>query len=202
MFLTRYPLPEGGQNKLSDIEAQITGTGLDPAMQTYLDYCHKLPFYGAAFFRGQIIPTKKGIQIRQIKDTPVYVAINTEGISVIDMDKVKCLISPRYENLSWDYFEPQNKDNPDNMPCILLQFAASGSDQTHTLQVFSAQGTLMDKMIEVCVKAKKREMASKPRGTGMDVPDGAAGVDDGGWNDLDGLHLETFNKEGERLSIP
>ena len=171
-------------------------------MESYLEYCRKLPFYGAAFFRGQIItPKKGGIQIRQIKDTPVYVAINTDGVSVIDMDKVKCLISPRYENLSWDYFEPQKKDNPDNMPCIMLQFAAPGSDQTHTLQVFSCQGSLMDKMIDVCVKAKKKVVVSKARGAvakaGMDVPDGGAAAGEGEWTNLDGMHLETFNKEGQ-----
>ena len=65
----------------------------------YLDFCRKLPFYGAAMFKGQIEHPKKGVQIRQNKDDPVYVAVNTEGVSVLDMDDVKFLIFLRYVTL-------------------------------------------------------------------------------------------------------
>ncbi len=46
-------------------------------------------FFRAAFFKGQIEhPGSSRFRLRTINDDPVYVAINTEGVSVIDMDDV------------------------------------------------------------------------------------------------------------------
>ncbi len=53
----------------------------------------------------------------------------------------KFLLFLRYEELSWEYAEPQDKDNPDCMPCLFLQFPAeeNGDDVTKLLQIFSRE---------------------------------------------------------------
>ena len=49
-------------------------------------YCFR-----AAFFKGQIEhPGSTRFRFRTINDDPVYIAVNTEGVSVIDMDDVVC----------------------------------------------------------------------------------------------------------------
>ena len=47
--------------------------------------------FRAAFFKGQIEhPGSSRFRFRTINDDPVYIAVNTEGVSVIDMDDVVC----------------------------------------------------------------------------------------------------------------
>ena len=46
-------------------------------------------FSRAAFFRGQIEhPGTSKFRIRSLEDDPVYVAVNTEGVFILDMDDV------------------------------------------------------------------------------------------------------------------
>ena len=50
-----------------------------------------LYYFRAAFFKGQIEhPGSTRFRFRTINDDPVYIAVNTEGVSVIDMDDVVC----------------------------------------------------------------------------------------------------------------
>ena len=53
----------------------------------------------------------------------------------------KFLLYLRYQDVSWEYAEPQDKDNPDCMPCLFLQFAAreNGEEVTKLLQIFSRE---------------------------------------------------------------
>ena len=55
------------------------------AYLTYLKICWKLPYYGAAFMSGQIEHPGRHF-FRSSVDDPVYVAINTDGVFVLDMD--------------------------------------------------------------------------------------------------------------------
>ena len=60
---------------------------------------------------------------------------------IIIYDLQKFLLYLRYQDVSWEYAEPQDKDNPDCMPCLFLQFAAreNGEEVTKLLQIFSRE---------------------------------------------------------------
>ena len=45
-------------------------------------------FCRAAFFRGQIEHPSKKLRLMSMTDDPVFVAINTEGVFIIDLDDV------------------------------------------------------------------------------------------------------------------
>ncbi|KAH1006619.1 hypothetical protein HUJ05_007332 [Dendroctonus ponderosae] len=54
-------------------------------MKKYLEYCWGLPFYGAAFFEGQIEEPVRGlISLLTHQDVPVLLAINPRGLYIID----------------------------------------------------------------------------------------------------------------------
>ena len=46
--------------------------------------------FRAAFFRGQIEHPGGKMRLRSLEDDPVYIAINTEGVYITDMDDVVC----------------------------------------------------------------------------------------------------------------
>lgn len=54
-----------------------------------------LPVSRSAFFRGQAEHPAKGIVSKYLstKDDPIYVAINTDGVFIIDMDD---FVSPKH----------------------------------------------------------------------------------------------------------
>ncbi len=105
--------------------------------------------------------------------------------------------------MSWEYAEPQNKDNPDCMPCIFLQFPhkdENGQDVTKLLQIFSREAPLMDAMIDVCVKAKKKMIKKEGGRDQVDGGEKGAGIikaqgDD--WANFNRMCLATFNKSGK-----
>nr|XP_023021198.1 FERM domain-containing protein 8 isoform X2 [Leptinotarsa decemlineata] len=54
-------------------------------MKKYLEFCWSLPFYGSAFFEGQVEQPVRGLTSLIIhQDIPVLVAINSRGIYIID----------------------------------------------------------------------------------------------------------------------
>ena len=58
-------------------------------VQKYLEFCQTLPYYGSAFFHGQIETPAKSLTSLMINhDTEVLLAINPSGFYVIDPDNV------------------------------------------------------------------------------------------------------------------
>ena len=54
-------------------------------VQKYLEFCQTLPYYGSAFFHGQIETPAKSLTSLMINhDTEVLLAINPSGFYVID----------------------------------------------------------------------------------------------------------------------
>nr|KAG5691779.1 hypothetical protein BaRGS_014779 [Batillaria attramentaria] len=90
----------------------------------YLELCWSYPFYGSAFFTGQIeTPTSR---LKKIilppPDTEVWVAINTDSVTVIDRDKCDILLSIPFSQLSWEFRDPDFDGDNDPPPCLFLQF--------------------------------------------------------------------------------
>ncbi|MCL4132034.1 UNVERIFIED_CONTAM: hypothetical protein GTU68_038867, partial [Idotea baltica] len=114
-------------------------------VRKYLEFSWSLPYYGSAFFYGQIEVQRKGITAWFPRpDLPVLVAINGTGVTIIDPDQSTILLSLRYDEMSWDFARPSNDRNTDCLPCLFLQFAVveNGRRYSKVLQVFSKQAVV------------------------------------------------------------
>jgi hypothetical protein len=54
-------------------------------------------------------------------DTEVWVAINTEGVTVIDRTHCDLLLSVPFTQLSWEFRDPDFDGDNDPPPCLYLQ---------------------------------------------------------------------------------
>ena len=76
-------------------------------VRKYLEFCWSLPYYGSAFFHGQIeTPARSLTSLIVNHDTEVLIAINASGFYVIDPVNVVILLGLKLEELSWDYAKP------------------------------------------------------------------------------------------------
>lgn len=186
----------------------------------YLELCWSYPFYGSAFFTGQVeTPTSR---LKKIifppPDTEVWVAINTDSVTVLDREKCDILLSIPFSQLSWEFRDPDFDGDNDPPPCLFLQFlsgsmnTASSSDKqdmengldtgggslTKLLKVYSREAKLMDALIETCVRRKLYQRQGSP---GIDFVD--SGLFDNSsrrvLNKLEKLCLSTYTKAGEKL---
>ncbi|CAB3374129.1 Hypothetical predicted protein [Cloeon dipterum] len=136
-------------------------------IRKYLEFCWALPYYGSAFFNGQIEQPVRGLtSLITHQDIPVLVAVNERGIHVIDEIQCTVLLGLKYEELSWEYARPSQEDSPDCLPCLFIQFMVveNGARVSKILQVFSKQAIMMDALISTFVdrlKQKASEEAEK-----------------------------------------
>uniref|UniRef100_A0A182VZX2 FERM domain-containing protein 8 n=1 Tax=Anopheles minimus TaxID=112268 RepID=A0A182VZX2_9DIPT len=171
-------------------------------MRKYLEFCWGLPFYGAAYFHGQVEQPVRGLMsLMQQKDLPVLIAVNERGIFVIDqIECVSCgmtdhapasgrntvltidcfptqtlLLGLKYEEFSWEYAKPSNVNDPECLPCIFLQFGAveNGIAATKLMQIFSRQAAMVDALITHFVEQDKRRKES-----GAEADQAAGGLAD------------------------
>ncbi|XP_064600632.1 putative FERM domain-containing protein FRMD8P1 isoform X2 [Liolophura sinensis] len=120
--------------------------------RAYLNILYKYPFYGGAFFTGDIDRTSRLQFLKGFQDKPVWISISTDGVTVIDREKNEVLLALPYETFSWQYKEAKKVDDP---PILYLQFVCPESaHNTKLLIVDSYQAKLMDALIETCVNLK------------------------------------------------
>ncbi|CAG0898631.1 unnamed protein product [Darwinula stevensoni] len=127
-------------------------------IRKYLEFCWSLPYYGSAFFKGQIEGKGSGLlALISQSDHPVTVAINREALYVINPLQHNVLLGMRYEDFSWDYARPSEERDEDCLPCLFIQFPHidNGVKTSKILQVFSKQAVLMDALISNCVEDLK-----------------------------------------------
>ncbi|ESP03034.1 hypothetical protein LOTGIDRAFT_230474 [Lottia gigantea] len=134
--------------------------------QKYLDICRTYPFYGSAFFNGQIErPVNRFKKFMNIgTDIKCIIAINTECVNIIDMEKNDCVLTVPFTQLSWRYREAQFDVDDDSMPCLFLQFLYDCPVKgrcTKLIEVYSREAKLMDALITSCVK-HKLEIGAEP----------------------------------------
>ncbi|KAJ9585101.1 hypothetical protein L9F63_020557, partial [Diploptera punctata] len=119
-----------------------TNTPVRKLVRKYLEFCWSLPYYGGAFFQGQVEQPVRGLtSLITHQDVPVLVAVNSQGVYVIDDIQCTLLLGLKYEEMSWDFAKPSQEDNPDCLPCLFLQFMVleNGTRVSKILQVFSKQ---------------------------------------------------------------
>ena len=67
-------------------------------VRKYLEFCWSLPYYGSAFFHGQIeTPARSLTSLIVNHDTEVLIAINASGFYVIDPVNVVILLGLKLE---------------------------------------------------------------------------------------------------------
>ncbi|XP_053305007.1 FERM domain-containing protein 8 [Spea bombifrons] len=126
----------------SEVEAMKTH------YKEYLKKCHNLPYYGCAFFRGAIDKPAQGILNRSGRKN-VSVAVNLEGVSIIDHKEKHVLISLKYSELSWDHTYPDEEEH-----ILWLEFDGEneGAPVNKLLKIYSKQAELMSGLIEYCIE--------------------------------------------------
>ncbi|XP_021914561.1 FERM domain-containing protein 8 isoform X3 [Zootermopsis nevadensis] len=137
-----------------------TSTPVRKLVRKYLEFCWSLPYYGGAFFQGQVEQPVRGLtSLITHQDVPVLIAINAQGIYVIDAIQCTLLLGLKYEELSWDFAKPSQENNPDCLPCLFLQFMVleNGTRVSKILQVFSKQAVMMDTLISAFVEELKQK---------------------------------------------
>ncbi|KAL8576115.1 hypothetical protein ACOMHN_001465 [Nucella lapillus] len=186
----------------------------------YLEVCWTYPFYGSAFFSGQVeTPTGRLKKlILPTPDTQVYTAINNDCVSIIERSRSQLLLSIPFSQLSWEFRDPDFDGDNDPPPCLFLQFLAEKSDLgeasngrqsdaeggnatplTKLLKIYSREAKLMDALIETCVQRKLCERVGCPGGDVVDSGALFSSPVSKVQNRLELLCLSTFTKEGERM---
>ncbi|XP_061659749.1 FERM domain-containing protein 8 [Syngnathoides biaculeatus] len=138
-------------------------------LQRYLGTCHSLPYYGCAFFDGEIDKPAQGI-LQRLKRKAVSVCISLEGVYVMDVKEKHVLLGLRFSELSWDHSYPEEESDSH---ILWLEFDGDedGTPVNKLLKIYSKQAELMSGFIEFCV-----ELKSVSEGGAAAETDGDAGL--------------------------
>ncbi|KAM7226270.1 hypothetical protein CapIbe_022415 [Capra ibex] len=141
---------------------------LSPHYRAYLLKCHELPFYGCAFFHGEIDKPAQGFLHRGGRK-PVSVAISLDGVHVIDCREKHVLLGLRFQELSWDHTSPEEEES-----VLWLEFDGDneGTPVNKLLKIYSKQAELMSSLIEYCIELSQ---AAEPAASQEAGPASASG---------------------------
>ncbi|KAJ7307455.1 hypothetical protein JRQ81_009475 [Phrynocephalus forsythii] len=134
---------------------------------TYLQKCHELPYYGCAFFSGEIDKPAQGLLHRSGRKA-VTVAISLEGVYVIDSKEKHVLLGLHFQELSWDHTFPSEEEH-----ILWLEFDGEneGTPVNKLLKIYSKQAELMSSLIEYCIELNtiaeemNQDVAARPTPT-------------------------------------
>ncbi|KAF6103428.1 FERM domain containing 8 [Phyllostomus discolor] len=128
----------------------------------YLRKCHELPYYGCAFFHGEVDKPAQGFLHRGGRK-PVTVAISLEGVHVIDNREKHVLLGLRFQELSWDHTSPEEEES-----VLWLEFDGDheGTPVNKLLKVYSKQAELMSSLIEYCIELNQASEPDAPQDSG------------------------------------
>ncbi|XP_051255968.1 FERM domain-containing protein 8 [Dicentrarchus labrax] len=147
----------GLEQKLLEAYRKIsTSAGKSPEptqlLHQYLNTCHNLPYYGCAFFLGEIDKPAQGI-LQRGKRKAVSVGICLEGVYVMDVKEKHVLLGLRFNELSWDHSYPEEEGDSH---ILWLEFDGEedGTPVNKLLKIYSKQAELMSGFIEFCVELK------------------------------------------------
>ncbi|XP_034630957.1 FERM domain-containing protein 8 isoform X3 [Trachemys scripta elegans] len=135
--------------------------------QAYLQRCHQLPYYGCAFFYGEIDKPAQGFLHRGGRKA-VSVAISLEGVYVMDSKEKHVLLGLRFQELSWDHTYPDEEEEH----ILWLEFDGEneGTLVNKLLKVYSKQAELMSGLIEYCLELNAAAEASALENSTLQSP--------------------------------
>uniref|UniRef100_A0A6Q2YJR5 FERM domain-containing protein n=1 Tax=Esox lucius TaxID=8010 RepID=A0A6Q2YJR5_ESOLU len=180
----------GLEHSLLEEYQKISISGNTPAERTtqlllqYLSACHSLPYYGCAFFSGEIDKPSQGI-LHRAGLKAVNVGISLEGVYVMDIKEKHVLLGLRFSELSWDHSYPEGEGDSH---ILWLEFDGeeAGTPVNKLLKIYSKQAELMSGLIELCVELRSLADGGAATGTDgelvspSDQPAGQAGGGDRG----------------------
>ncbi|KAK3521581.1 hypothetical protein QTP70_014773 [Hemibagrus guttatus] len=140
------------QSLLKEYHTLNMHTESRPLILQYLSICHTLPYYGCAFFVGEIDKPAQGLLQRGGRKA-VSVGISLEGVYVIDTKEKHVLLGLRFSELSWDHTYP---DAEGDSHILWLEFDGEedGTPVNKLLKIYSKQAELMSGLIEFCVELR------------------------------------------------
>ncbi|KAL1266588.1 hypothetical protein QQF64_002263 [Cirrhinus molitorella] len=131
-----------------------TGSSQEPIalLRQYLRSCHTLPYYGCAFFMGEIDKPAQGLLHRGGRKS-VSVGISLEGVYVMDVKEKHILLGLKFSELSWDHSYPETEGDSH---ILWLEFDGEedGMPVNKLLKIYSKQAELMSGLIEFCVELR------------------------------------------------
>ncbi|XP_023566321.1 FERM domain-containing protein 8 isoform X1 [Octodon degus] len=155
---------QGLLNAYRQVKETVSNSGAQEASlgshyRAYLLKCHELPFYGCAFFHGEVDKPAQGILHRGGRK-PVVVAISLEGVYVIDSREKHVLLGLRFQELSWDHTSPEEEE-----PVLWLEFDGDteGLPVNKLLRIYSKQAELMSGLIEYCIELNQAVEPTAPQ---------------------------------------
>lgn len=158
------PCEQGLLNAYRQVKEMAGGdsereTTLGSHYRAYLLKCHELPFYGCAFFHGEVDKPAQGFLHRGGRK-PVTVAISLEGVHVIDNREKHVLLGLRFQELSWDHTSPEEEE-----PVLWLEFDgdSEGTPVNKLLRIYSKQAELMSVLIEYCIELSQAAEPALPQ---------------------------------------
>ncbi|XP_033968887.1 FERM domain-containing protein 8 [Trematomus bernacchii] len=161
------------QNLLEEYRKISSPAGNSPEptqlLHQYLNTCHNLPYYGCAFFGGEIDKPVQGI-LQRAKRKAVNVGICLEGVYVMDVKEKHVLLGLHFNELSWDHSYPEEQGDSH---ILWLEFDGEedGTPVNKLLKIYSKQAELMSGFIEFCV-----ELRSASEGGAAAEMDGEVGA--------------------------
>ncbi|KAG7272716.1 hypothetical protein CRUP_038162 [Coryphaenoides rupestris] len=102
-------------------------------LHQYLQTCHALPYYGCAFFCGEIDKPVQGL-LQRVKRKAVNVGISLDGVYVMDVKEKE----EGDSHILWLEFDGEEEGTPVNK----------------LLKIYSKQAELMSGLIEFCVELR------------------------------------------------
>ncbi|XP_048714360.2 FERM domain-containing protein 8 isoform X1 [Lepidochelys kempii] len=135
--------------------------------RAYLQRCHQLPYYGCAFFYGEIDKPAQGFLHRGGRKA-VSVAISLEGVYVMDSKEKHVLLGLRFQELSWDHTYPDEEEEH----ILWLEFDGEneGTLVNKLLKIYSKQAELMSGLIEYCLELSTAAELSAPENSSLQSP--------------------------------
>ncbi|XP_047734543.1 FERM domain-containing protein 8 isoform X1 [Prionailurus viverrinus] len=148
------------------------GTSLSTHYRAYLLKSHELPFYGCAFFHGEVDKPAQGFLHRGGRK-PVVVAISLEGVHVIDSREKHVLLGLRFQELSWDHTSPEEEES-----VLWLEFDGDneGTPVNRLLKIYSKQAELMSGLIEYCIELNQTSELTAPQESVSGPPSAASSL--------------------------
>ncbi|XP_065066430.1 putative FERM domain-containing protein FRMD8P1 isoform X2 [Rhopilema esculentum] len=145
----------------------------------FLEFCWTLPFYGAAFFKGQVEPVSHDHQIWKSRSMNISIGIGRGGITIFRENKSEILLNLMYDELSWDYSQCSEEAGTDSF-CIEYDTVANdGKHIASQLQIFSPQAAMMDALVDSCVAEMNRLKIPKSPLSPVFMEDGKPLADQG-----------------------
>ncbi|CAL8282149.1 unnamed protein product [Arctogadus glacialis] len=155
---------------LDEYRKTCSGASDGPSLlHQYLGTCHALPYYGSAFFSGEIDRPAQGL-LQRARRKAVSVGVSLDGVYVMDVKEKHVLLGLLFSQLSWDHSYPEEEGDSH---VLWLEFDGEedGTAVNKLLKIYSKQAELMSGLIEFCV-----ELSSPSGGVASAAPqDGAGG---------------------------